>query len=50
MNFIVTVTTANNRICFVAIKTTASQIFDNVYDAFGVCAVSIKQWRKHASH
>ena len=48
MSFIVTVKTCNKSYRYFAIAESSSDVFDDVYDLFGACGVSVKTLEKKA--
>jgi hypothetical protein len=46
MSFIVTVKTCNQSYCYFAIAASSGEVFDDVYDLFGACGVSVRSLEK----
>ena len=46
MSFIVTVKTCGHSYRYFAIAASSSDVFDDVYDLFGVCGVSVRTLEK----
>ncbi len=48
MSFLVTVKTCDQSYCYFAIADSSGDVFNDVYDLFGVCSVSVKTLEKKA--